>query len=128
MAVPLGWVARLEEFPFDTIEHAGGHHVVQYRGEILPLIELRRLFGDDSSFSDSKPVSVVVYSHQGRTVGLIVDEILDIIDENILVTQKAIRHGTRGAAVIQGKVTELLDMDSLVREEFPTWEPESRHA
>lgn len=40
LAIPLSKVARLEEFPFSAIERAGNHDVVQYRGQILPLVNL----------------------------------------------------------------------------------------
>ncbi len=43
LAVPLSLVARLEEFPRSSIEHAGGRQVVQYRNRILPLVRLREV-------------------------------------------------------------------------------------
>ena len=43
MAIPLSMVARLEEFALDeVVEQAAGREVVQYRGAILPLIDLGR--------------------------------------------------------------------------------------
>ena len=38
MAVPLGALARLEEFAASHVERAGNQWVTQYRGQILPLI------------------------------------------------------------------------------------------
>jgi chemotaxis signal transduction protein len=38
--VPLAFVVRLEEFPVSQIEHSGGREVLQYRGDVLPLIRL----------------------------------------------------------------------------------------
>jgi hypothetical protein len=40
MAILLSLVARLEEFSQSVVEKAGGQEVVQYRGQILPLIRL----------------------------------------------------------------------------------------
>ena len=40
MALPLGSLARLEEFPAAEVEKSGGEWVIQYRGKILPLIRL----------------------------------------------------------------------------------------
>jgi chemotaxis protein histidine kinase CheA len=40
MALPLGALARLEEFPAPLVEKSGNEWVVQYRGKILPLIRL----------------------------------------------------------------------------------------
>ena len=42
MAIPLALVARLEEFPPPAVERVGEQEVVQYRGEILPLVRLSR--------------------------------------------------------------------------------------
>src|SRR5262249_10732393 len=45
LAIPLAEVARLEEFPRSAVERAGGRAVVQYRGEILPLVPVARALG-----------------------------------------------------------------------------------
>jgi two-component system chemotaxis sensor kinase CheA len=49
MAVPLAGVGRLEEFPLSSIERAGATEVVQYRGEILPLMFLSEIFEERRS-------------------------------------------------------------------------------
>src|SRR5262249_408326 len=107
-AVPLSLVARLEEIPTAEIESAGDQEVVQYRGEILPLIHLTRLLGvDGPSASDS--MQVVVYSENGRSVGLVVDRILDIVETSLEVQQAARsrrQDGIVGSAVIQQRVTD----------------------
>jgi two-component system chemotaxis sensor kinase CheA len=38
-AVPLGLVSRLEEFEISEIEHNYGMPVVQYRGQLMPIIK-----------------------------------------------------------------------------------------
>jgi two-component system chemotaxis sensor kinase CheA len=43
MVVPLSQVARLEEIERTAIENAGQHAVVQYRGQIMPLIQVSEL-------------------------------------------------------------------------------------
>ncbi len=114
MALPLELVARLEEFSAEAVETSGSDMVVQYRGEIMPLIELAGVFGLERSHRERLPV--VVFVDEGRSVGLIVEEILDIVDEHIDVRKEANDHaGLLGAAVIQGKVTELLDVKGVVR-------------
>jgi two-component system, chemotaxis family, sensor kinase CheA len=40
LAVDLALVARLEEFPRDSVEIAANREVVQYRGHIMPLIRV----------------------------------------------------------------------------------------
>ncbi len=119
MAIPLSSVARLEEFPRERLERAGAHDVVQYRGEILPLIDLRATLGSGEmteSADEGGPLQVVVSSEKGRSVGLVVDQILDIVEENISVQRRSSTRGVLGAAVIQGKVTDLLDVHATFRQ------------
>ncbi len=110
LALPLAHVARLEEFPRDAIEAIGSRRVMQYRGEILPLVSLDGVLGPSDSAGDSPTVQVVVLSHAGGTVGLEIDDVLDIVHESVTVKTAGVRPGVRGTAVIQGRVTELLDV------------------
>jgi len=118
MAIPLSLVARLEEFPRDRLERAGAHEVVQYRGEILPLVDLRTMLGrQDSGDADGTgPLQVIVSSENGRSVGLIVEQILDIVEETLTIKRRSGVRGVLGAAIIQGKVTDLLDVQTVMRD------------
>jgi len=51
MAIPLSRVARLEELPCRHVERIGHELVVQYRGEIMPLLDLSQLLGEGASTS-----------------------------------------------------------------------------
>jgi two-component system chemotaxis sensor kinase CheA len=109
VAVPLDSVTRLEDFPLSAVEHVGHREVVQYRGEIMPLVRLGRLLGNyDETQGESLPV--VVYSENGRSVALAVDRIVDIIDGNVDARSDLDDSGLIGSAVIQKKVTEMLDV------------------
>jgi two-component system chemotaxis sensor kinase CheA len=110
VAIPLDTVTRLEEFPRDRIEHAGSREVVQYRGQILPLMRLSHLLGAYSEEPEGDTVSVVVYSEGGRSVALVVDRIVDISENSTTARRDAEEDGLVGTAVIQQRVTELLDV------------------
>ncbi|MEL7367622.1 MAG: chemotaxis protein CheW [Myxococcota bacterium] len=113
IAIPLSMVARLEEFDRSRIENSSDMEVVQYRGRILPLISLRRLLGISSGENlteGDEPIQVVVYSKEGSTVGLVVDQIVDIIEDKIRVQRRNGRGGIVGSAVIGDHVTDLLDV------------------
>jgi len=43
MAMLLSQVARLEEFALSKIERSGAQEVVQYRGQIMPLVRLSQV-------------------------------------------------------------------------------------
>jgi two-component system, chemotaxis family, sensor kinase CheA len=110
VAIPLDTVTRLEEFPRDRIEHAGSREVVQYRGHILPLVRLSHLLGAYSDEPEGDTVSVVVYSEGGRSVALVVDRIIDIAENSTTARRDVEEDGLVGTAVIQQRVTELLDV------------------
>jgi two-component system chemotaxis sensor kinase CheA len=114
MGIPLAMVARLEEFARDRLEHAGAMNVIQYRGKILPLIDLCDVYRGHNETDADTALQVVVTGEGGRTVGLVVEQILDIVEETFSVEQRSGRAGILGAAIIQGKVTELVDVRSVL--------------
>ncbi|MBX3461820.1 MAG: chemotaxis protein CheW [Planctomycetes bacterium] len=121
VAVRLATVARLEEFPTSAIECTAGHEVVQYRGEIMPLVRLADVLSVPAASgegSDEGLQVVVVRGSGGRSVGLVVDRILDIVEEDIEVTRHSVHPCIRGAATLQGRVTDLLDVDGILDREL----------
>ena len=124
MAIPLSMVARLEEFPPSSVEHSGAQEVVQYRGQILPLIRVAKYVPTVSATANAdkqEAMQVVVYSEEGRSVGLIVGRISDIVQENITVKRHATGNGLFGSVVIQDKVTDLLDVQAVIRAADPAF-------
>jgi two-component system chemotaxis sensor kinase CheA len=119
MAVPLSTVARLEEFPISTVERSGDREVVQYRGEILPLVSLPTYF--IGAHTQRDPLQVIVYAEGNRSVGLIVEEILDIVHEPVTISHPATRPGVVGSAIIQQRVTDLLDVQAVMRAVDPAF-------
>lgn len=117
MAIELSTVARLEEFQSSSIEQAGAREVVQYRGSILPLIRAASYFqgGGESATKGEGPLQAVVYTEQGRSVGLVVGRIRDIVREQVTVENNVGHNWTLGSAVIQGRVTNLLNVPALIR-------------
>jgi two-component system, chemotaxis family, sensor kinase CheA len=119
VALMLDEVARLEEIDPAAVERAGDHRVVQYRDEILPLVFLSDHLGFGSSRDPGSPLRVVVYARDGRRVGLVVDEIHDIVEQAIELQAHTAVHGTLGSAVIGGAVTDVLDLDAVLRAALP---------
>ncbi len=119
MAVPLSMVARLEEFNQDIVENSGEKQVVQYRNEIMPLIFLSEVFGMNSIRKEDDTMQVIVYSDQGRSVGVVVDKIIDIVEEAVTIKKGSFGHGVLGSTVVQDKVTDLLDVEGVIRQADP---------
>jgi two-component system chemotaxis sensor kinase CheA len=114
-AIPLEMVTRLEEIPAASIEHVGGREVVQYRGHIMPLVRLSTLLGAyGEPAAEDAGVQLVVYTQGERSVGFVVERILDIASERMGSRSDIDDHALVGSVVVGDKVVELLDMESAV--------------
>jgi two-component system chemotaxis sensor kinase CheA len=114
-AVNLSQVTRLEKIDAQDVEIADNQEVVQYRGEILTLIRLSDALGIPSSIdSPETPLEVIVYSEEQRTVGVVVDRIIDIVEQELKVTRATQSEGRAASAVIQGLVTDLIDLPAIM--------------
>ena len=117
------WSPGLRNSPQSSIEHAGGRQVVQYRNRILPLVPLREVLEPDTSArkDDVDPVQVIVFNDGDRSLGLIVDQILDVAEEAVTVRQKTKRKGLLGSAVIGKRVADFLDLNQVIQEARDNW-------
>jgi len=117
MAVPLSLVARLEEFPRKQVERSGGRLVVQYRGDLLPLLPIE----GTSEANAPDPQPVVVFSEGGRSMGLMVSQIQDILEEQLIIRMPSQRPGVLGTAIVNGKATDIVDTQHYVTRANPDW-------
>ncbi len=113
VAMPLKSVTRLEQVPRGSVELVGGREVVQYRGSILPLVRLDRLLGAGWAEADG-PLQVIVHQRAGRSVGLVVESIVDILDDVAADHSDVADSGLLGSAVLGEHVTELLDVRAAI--------------
>ena len=116
LAIPLSLVARLEEIPRTSVEHSGGRQVVQYRKNILPLATLRTFLEPGLQLDDeADPLQVLVFDNGGRSVGIVVDQILDVSAESVTAHRKTRRKGLLGSAVVGKQVVDFLDLEEVIR-------------
>ncbi|ADB17738.1 CheA signal transduction histidine kinase [Pirellula staleyi DSM 6068] len=119
-ALPISLVERLEKIDPALIEHADHQEVVQYRGDILPLVRLSNVLGVvPCELLDEMPLQVIVYTERGHSVGLVVDRIVDIVETQVENIRRCRRSGLLGTAVIQDHVTDLLDLPAIIRQIDP---------
>ena len=104
MAVPLGLVSRLEDIPRDKIEMSCGEPVTQYRGKLMPLVPISGIHDPEREIQ-----SVLVFADRDRTMGLMVDRIIDVVDDRLAIELGGARPGLLGTAVIRGEATDVID-------------------
>ncbi|GGC01735.1 chemotaxis protein CheA [Cellulomonas carbonis] len=124
VAIPLATVTRLEKLPAAMVEHVGGREVVQYRGSITPVVRLDRILG--SAVADRDELTVVVSTRGARSVAIVVEEIVDIVDDDAAAHSDLGDHGLVGSTVLKDRVTELLDVRTAIAAADPLFyaEPE----
>jgi two-component system chemotaxis sensor kinase CheA len=116
-AVLLSLVTRLEEIDARTIEMSSGRPLVQYRGQLMPLIPA----SDEVRVKSQGAQPLLVFSDQGRTMALVVDEIVDIVEERLDIELASQRPGVLGSAVIKGQATEVIDIGHFLPLAFEDW-------
>ena len=116
--MPLSLVARLEEFDVEKIEVSGTKKVVQYRGKLMPMIP----FNDQMKQKSQGAQAVLVFSDRERSMGLMVDEIIDIVEEvvNVQITAKN-NFGLLGSAVINDQAMDVIDVGHFLSISHPDW-------
>ena len=101
-AVALDVVARMEIFPSGAIECCGGVKMIQYRGQLMPLVSVTRTATDGDQ-------PVLVFEDGARRVGLMVTGIVDIVESELTIELGGAHQGVIGTAVINGRATEVID-------------------
>ncbi|WP_417667598.1 hybrid sensor histidine kinase/response regulator [Roseibium sp.] len=116
-AVPLSLVTRLEEFEVSKIERSNGRDLVQYRGALMPLVYVNS--GDQHKLEGTQPM--LVFSDSGRSMGLVVDEIVDIVEDRMDIQVGSERPGILGSAVVKERATEIIDLGYYLPQAFEDW-------
>ena len=116
-AVPLSLITRLEEIDAQKIELSNGRHMVQYRGHLMPLITMSenvRVKGEGAQ-------PLLVFSDGSRSMALVVDEIVDIVDDNLHIQVGSDNAGVLGSAIVRGHATEIIDVGHFLPLAFEDW-------
>jgi two-component system chemotaxis sensor kinase CheA len=116
LAVPLGLVARLEDIPREKIEISCGAPVTQYRGKLMPLVA----FSDGLDMEKPRQ-SVLVFNDGDRSMGLMVDEIVDVVEDRLQIELSGARPGLLGTAVISDHATDVIDTGYWLTQAWQDW-------
>ncbi len=123
-AVPLALVSRLEEFPKAGIDTFGDRFLVKYRGGLLPLVPC-----DDGMQIENVAgpnVPALIFSDGKRSMGIMVTQILDTVEDELAMETSGVRDGILGAAIIQGKTTQIIDTYHFLTRVYPDWFSQDR--
>ncbi|WP_342150493.1 hybrid sensor histidine kinase/response regulator [Methylorubrum sp. SB2] len=116
-AVPLSLVTRLEEIDAAKIEWLGGRPLIQYRGRLMPLVPADPTIALRTEGSQA----LVVFSDGDRAMGLVVDEIVDIVEERLDIEIAADRSDLIGSAVLRGRATDIINIAHFLPLAYDDW-------
>ncbi len=113
-AAPLASVARIEEVEASQIERVDQRMVIQYRGKLMPILgaEERSV----SSWLPGERRPLLVFARDDQAVGLLVNEIVDVVESTVVTDLGASGAGVVGSLIIAGAATELIDVTHYWRE------------
>lgn len=116
-AVPLSLVTRLEEIDVAQIEKSNARDLVQYRGKLMPLVYI----DENQSHIQEGLQPILVFADENHSMGLVVDEIVDIVEDRLSVEISSEIPGIVGSAVVKGKATEIIDVGYYLPKAFDDW-------
>lgn len=116
-AVPLSLVARIEMIDLTKVETSEGRPLIQYRGELMPLVPC--VGARDLEREGGRPA--LVFTEGRRSMGMVVDEILDIVEESINIGMEASAPGMMGSSIINGEATDVIDAGFYLTKAFGDW-------
>jgi two-component system, chemotaxis family, sensor kinase CheA len=116
-AVPLSLITRLEEIDARKIELSNGRHMVQYRGHLMPLVSMSA----DVRVKGEGAQPLLVFSDGSRSMALVVDEIVDIVEDRLDIQVASENPGVLGSAIIKGQATEIIDVGHFLPLAFEDW-------
>jgi len=111
-ALPLGVVERIESVPVRKIEYAGGRPLLQYRGELLPLIDDGHVLSELEAGKPGEDVlaTVLICSRAGAggrdradRTGIVVRKVLDVAAGAVLGKDEGV--GEMELAIVKEKLT-----------------------
>jgi len=116
-AVPLSLVARLEEIEVSQVERSNNQLLVQYRGRLMPLVKI----DDAMELKTEGRQPILVFADDDRSMGLMVDEIVDIVEDRLDIQLTSNSTGTLGSAVVAGHATDIVDVGHYLSRAFGDW-------
>jgi two-component system chemotaxis sensor kinase CheA len=120
-ALPMGVVARIERIRADQIDAVGGKHLLQYRGNSLPLLSLED-YTSARPREESDFLFVVVFDVLGQEIGLVTPILEDIREVEMNVDSATLReNGFIGSLVIDEQPTRLVEIFELAQHAEPAW-------
>ena len=117
-AVHLALVARLEKIETKKIKISNtGEYLVQYLDQLMPIVTT----GDWDLDMEREYQSVIVFVDNGRSMGLAVDNISEIVEDIVSIDISSDSPELIGSAIINGDTTDVMDVSYYLSQALGDW-------
>jgi two-component system chemotaxis sensor kinase CheA len=117
-AIPLAMIARLEEIDLKTVEYTTDKPVLQYRGSLIPIVTI----ANDYNLPEEGLAPMLVFNTKKQNIGMIVDEIIDIVQAPMHLTLPSDGMGILGTLIINNQATDIVDAYHHMHKVVNTWQ------
>ncbi len=119
--VQMSQISRLEEIKLSEIEYSGDQEVIQYRGDILPIVRLSNVMEIEEVY-ESESVNLIVFDIAGKEAALLVRDIIDSVNLEGELDNAVIEHPLiLGTMILRNQVVLLLDAVKVFKTSFTKW-------
>jgi two-component system chemotaxis sensor kinase CheA len=122
LAVPLSLISRLDTIEVGEIRPSVSGKVLQYRGQLLPLVLPEEHLSLAPPPEGRGTAHVLVFEIGKRTVGLVVTSIADAVETSVQLDDSVVaQKGFSGMAIVADRPTTFLDIYALIEAAYPHW-------
>lgn len=122
ITVPL--IQRVDEINLNQIQHVGNKEYIDYRGQQMRILRLADFLPIQQPEYETETLSIIIPKETRIPVGILINQVIDTKTLAIDLAQSSIQGmGVLGSTIIEGKITLLLDLYSLLE----MGEPDSLH-
>jgi two-component system, chemotaxis family, sensor kinase CheA len=104
-ALPLSLIVRIESIPATDIRKSDGLMIVQHQARLMPLVPLYS--AAETQLQAINPVLVLGIG--GESMGLLIEQIIDVVEARLTIEIASASPGIIGTAEIRGEIAEVLD-------------------
>jgi two-component system chemotaxis sensor kinase CheA len=113
-ALPLSLVLRIEDVARERLVATDGAFVMAYRDSLLPVLPATA----DTAL-DRAAFPILVISGAGQSMGLLVEEIVDVTDEYLNLQRESGEPHLLGSIQLDGRIVDFLDATYYMRQACP---------
>ncbi|GAC1336150.1 MAG: hybrid sensor histidine kinase/response regulator [Beijerinckiaceae bacterium] len=114
-ALPLSLVSRIESVPDEQLTQSDGLLITMHRGRLMPVVPASPDVVRSGPFHP-----ILVISVGGETLGILVGEIVDIVEEPLDIQIAGSVAESIGTAEIRGAPVDILDITHFIRKARPS--------